>query len=339
MPDGSVSVNAVGELALIRDVFAPNFRSHLMATNTWIGIGDDSAMIPLGNGDAITISTDRVPADFLAKSNGAIGYGELGRYLAHLAVSDIVACGALPLALVVNLAFPAERLVADLQQLSSGLATGASECSIPIVGGDTSVAGEDCFSATAVGRIAAERFVSRRGAQPGDLVFCSRPVGDGAAAFHLLTDSQERNSGWRVLCANHFDSISAEVRLLSEMRNLGVDVRACIDNTDGLGASLQHLAQESEVSILIDFSPAHVGELAKSVFSHLTPKQLLGPGVDLSLVGTARPSPQLFKFLATNPGISIIGKVRDAESHGIGLTHLEQGLERRIEVAGWEYFR
>ena len=106
-----------------------------------------------------------------------ITWRDLGWRAAAVNLSDLAASGAEPDALVVTLAAPGETELDDVVELYAGIA----ETGVPVVGGDTTAAPQVVLSVTALGR--SERVPGRAGAQPGDPLVVTGPLGAAGAAF------------------------------------------------------------------------------------------------------------------------------------------------------------
>src|SRR4051812_22116178 len=105
---------------------------------------------------------------------------DLGYKAAAVNLSDLAAAGADPLGLVVSLGAPPETGVDDLVALYEGL----NEPGVDVVGGDTVRAERLYLSVTALGQ--SERVPGRAGAEPGDALVVSGPLGASAAGFLCL---------------------------------------------------------------------------------------------------------------------------------------------------------
>src|SRR3954451_16926051 len=106
-----------------------------------------------------------------------ISWRDLGWRAAAVNLSDLAASGASPDGLVVPLPAPADTDVDDVLELYAGLA----ETGVPVVGGDTTRSEQLVLSLTAVGR--SQRVPGRAGAQPGDRLVVTGPLGRAGAAF------------------------------------------------------------------------------------------------------------------------------------------------------------
>ena len=156
-----------------------------------------------------------------------LSWHELGFRAAAVNISDLAASAALPAALLVTLAVPADVDVGHVVELYEGLA----EAGVPIRGGDTTRASEVVVSVTAVGR--AERVPGRAGARPGDLIVVTGPLGAAGAAFR---EGRYLRPPLRV----------------DEGLRLGRVATAMLDVSDGLAVDAGHLARRSGCRVVID---------------------------------------------------------------------------------------
>ena len=95
---------------------------------------------------------------------------DIGGKAAARNLADVAAMGAIPVALLVGLATPADLPVAWAQDLVSGIAAECARTGATVVGGDVSSADTIMLAATALGDLAGNEPVTRAGARPGDLL-------------------------------------------------------------------------------------------------------------------------------------------------------------------------
>lgn len=152
---------------------------------------------------------------------------ELGFRAASVNVSDLAASGADPLALLVTLALPGDTALDDALALYEGIA----EAGVPVVGGDTTASPVAVVSVTALGR--SERVPGRAGAQPGDLLVVTGPLGAAGAAFR----------------AGRY--VRPPLRV-AEGRELARAAHALMDISDGLAVDAGHIARRSGVRCVIE---------------------------------------------------------------------------------------
>jgi thiamine-monophosphate kinase len=156
-----------------------------------------------------------------------ISWRDLGWRAAAVNLSDLAASGADPEGLVVTLAAPAETAVDDVLELYEGL----NEAGVPVRGGDTTRAAELVLSVTAVGR--SRRVPGRAGAQPGDALVVTGPLGASGAAF--------RREAF----------VRPPVRV-AEGKELAAHAHALLDISDGLAVDAAHIADRSGCRVVIE---------------------------------------------------------------------------------------
>ena len=204
-----------------------------------------------------------------------LSWRELGARAAAVNISDLAASGAEPVALLVSLGLPPETELDDVLELYAGL----KERGVAVRGGDTSRADRVLLSVTALGR--SERVPGRAGAQPGDAVVVTGPLGGAGVAF--------RNG-----------SLSPVPNRLQEGKRLAGVATAMLDVSDGLAPDAGHIAQRSGVRLAIELEQVP-----------------LAPGAGLAEVGFGED----YELLATTPDpldFPVIGRVEDGA--GVELT-------------------
>lgn len=153
-----------------------------------------------------------------------LDWRELGFRAAAANISDLSASGAEPLALVVTLAAPSLDGAIALYE-------GIAEAAVPVCGGDTTKAEIVVITVTALGRAA--RMPGRAGAQPGDLLVVTGPLGGAGAAFR------------------EGRLVRPPIRT-AEGRELARVAHAMLDISDGLGPDAGHIARRSGCKLVID---------------------------------------------------------------------------------------
>lgn len=103
-----------------------------------------------------------------------------GAIAAANALSDVYAMGARPLFALNLLAFPREKLGSGLlERIVRGGAAKMQEAQTPIVGGHSIDDPEPKFGYAVTGEVHPERLVTTSGAQPGDVLYLTKPLGTG----------------------------------------------------------------------------------------------------------------------------------------------------------------
>lgn len=134
---------------------------------------DDAAAVDIGDGRAVLSTTDFFmpivddPFDF-------------GRIAATNALSDIYAMGGTPLMAVAILGWPVQSLPASVaNRVVAGGRAACAEAGIALAGGHSIDSPEPIFGLAVTGEVSHSHLKKNVGAQPGDLLFLTKPLGVG----------------------------------------------------------------------------------------------------------------------------------------------------------------
>ncbi len=106
--------------------------------------------------------------------------------------------GAVPVALLVGFAVPADVPVAWAKDLVAGIAAECARTGATVVGGDVSGADTIMLAVTALGDLAGREPVTRGGARPGDVLAVAGVLGHSAAGLALPAPAwPSRRRWWR----------------------------------------------------------------------------------------------------------------------------------------------
>jgi len=208
----SVKLSELGELGLLAELERRGLAQ---------GIDDDAAEV-----EGLVVTQDALVEGVHFRLDW-ISHGDLGYRAAAVNLSDLAACGAEPLALIVSLAASGDTDVEDVLALYEGLA----ETGVPVVGGDTNEADRLYLSVTALGR--SERVPGRSGARAGDLLVVTGPLGAAGAAF------RERR-------------YARPPMRLHEGMALARVAHAMLDVSDGLALDARRMAERSGCRLVIE---------------------------------------------------------------------------------------
>jgi len=167
-----------------------------------------------------------------------VSWRDLGYRAAAANISDLSASGAEPLALLVSLGLPGTTDVGDVLELYAGL----NEPGVPIRGGDTTRADSVLLAVTALGR--AERVPGRTGAQPGDSLVVTGPLGGAGSAFRA-------------------GRLHRPPLRVEEGKRLARVATAMLDVSDGLAADAGQLARRSGCRVAIELERVPLAEGAE----------------------------------------------------------------------------
>ena len=253
-----------------------------------LGPGDDAAVVAAPDGRFI-VTTDMMihgPDFRLAWSTPH----DLGWKAAASNLADVAAMGAVPTALVVAIAAPADTPVALLEGIADGLRDGCAALApgCGVVGGDLSVSPTLTIAVTAFGDLEGRAPVLRSGARPGDIVAVAGPLGASAAALHLLfTEAVDADGHPDEVAATALRPRTAPQLAPTPPIAAGPEASrsgatAMLDLSDGLAIDAARLAKSSNARL--DFDAALLGP---------DPSLALSGGEDHSLLATFPPDTEL----------------------------------------------
>lgn len=216
--------------------------------NIPLGIGDDCALLQIPTGHYCAVSTDSLVSGVHFPKDSPPFL--LGQRVLAVAVSDLAAMGAKPLGF--TLAITLEQIDTPwLQAFSEGLSTMAQHCAIALIGGDTT-RGPLAMTVTVMGAVPANHGLLRSGAQVGDLLCVSGPLGAAAAALpfvlgQVAADTVPAEAQQQLLAAYWTPQPQLELGqwLLGK-------ASAALDISDGLLADCGHIAKASKVALQIE---------------------------------------------------------------------------------------
>jgi selenide, water dikinase len=187
---------------------------------------------------------------------------EFGQIAAANSISDVYAMGGDPVLALNIMMFPALKLPMEAYaEILKGGFDKATEAGVRIIGGHTIDDFPPKYGLAVVGYIHPDRIITNAGAEPGDLLILTKPVGTGIVM-----------AGQRLGIANDTDIEEAK-RLMKLLNRTGAeimkksDVRGATDITGfGLAGHTLKMAKASRVSIIINMKKVPlIGDVYKLV--------------------------------------------------------------------------
>ena len=170
-----------GEFELIARHFAPLAAGHDLAFD----LTDDAALLRPDPDRDIVLTADAVVAGVHFLPDDAPDL--IAAKLLRVNLSDLAAMGARPRGYLLTAAWPDDTDEDWIAGFARGLAADQVEFDVVMLGGDTvATSGPLTLSLTAVGDVARGQALRRNGASPGDAVFVSGSIGDGALGLRAL---------------------------------------------------------------------------------------------------------------------------------------------------------
>lgn len=245
-----------------------------LPANGFEGIGDDCAVLPVGDGEALVFTCDAL-CEGVHFLRSATSPEALGAKALAVNLSDVASMGVRPAATLLALSLPSDLDEGWAERFVAGYTAEAARCGVALVGGDTtrSMSGV-VLSVTAIGRGSEANLKRRRDARIGDAIFVTDRLGASAA-------------GLRDILAGRCDTPLAELHRTPRAEIeagawLGTrsEVHAMMDLSDGLASDLRHILAASHCGAAIDLE-------AVPVAAGATLDDALGGGEDYKLLLTA----------------------------------------------------
>jgi selenide,water dikinase len=134
---------------------------------------DDAAVYDLGDGSALISTTDF----FMPIVDDPY---EFGRIASANAISDVFAMGGRPILAIAILGWPVDKLPPEVaQRVIEGSRSICAEAGIPLAGGHSIDSPEPIFGLAVNGLVPVKDIKTNSGAQAGDLLFLTKPIGIG----------------------------------------------------------------------------------------------------------------------------------------------------------------
>jgi thiamine-monophosphate kinase len=304
------------------------------------GIGDDTAVLTPEPGQDLLWTIDTL-VEGIHFDLSYTPLLDLGWKALAVNLSDIAAMGGVPQSALVSLGWPPQRELTQALELAQGLQEAAQAYGTAIIGGDTVAAPAGVLlSVTVLGRLAGGTALRRCGAQAGDGVYVTGPLGLAAAGLASRRHGLELPAAEAALLLRSLLRPRPQLaagRLLAERRL----ATAAIDLSDGVASDLAQICQESGVGAVLWAAavpiPDAVQEVARQL--HQDPLDLaLKGGEDYQLLFTVPPDHQeaaaaAFQQAGLAPPFCL-GRI--TAEPGIRLVHPHG--ERPLAADGFDHF-
>lgn len=278
-----------------------------------VGIGDDAAIIVPPTGSLVACTDQIVDGvDFTASEHTLV---DVGYKAMAINLSDIAAMGGVPTSALVTLTLPKENATRIAGGVYEGILEAAQQHHVAIAGGDlTTYAGPLAVSITLLGEVPTDGAWLRSGAQAGDAILVTGPLGGSLLGRHMRP--------------------TPRLDLVAPLRE-AYDVHSAIDISDGLSLDLDRLCASSRVGAEIDMAsiPIHVDATRRSEITGESPlEHAWADGEDFELILTLA-SQDAERLLASDLGktLSRIGTI----TNRTGLWSREKDKLIRVTPRGY----
>jgi len=270
------------------------------------GVGEDCAILTLADDEVFVVSTDPI--------TGAVK--DAGKLAVQVTANDLASSGAEPVALLVSALLPEGIEETEIRELTMQMESACAELNMQIAGGHTEVTravNQPILTVTGIGKAKKDRFITTKGAKPGQDVVVSKWIGLEGTSI-LAKEKEEllltRYPSHIIEEAKAFDRFLSIVPEAATAGKSGVS--AMHDITEGgIFGALWELAESSGVGLEIDLKQIPVRQETIEIceFFGLNPYELISSG---SLLMVTDDGPDLVRALKReNIPVAVIGKVRE----------------------------
>jgi thiamine-monophosphate kinase len=343
MSESRTEVSSLGEFGLIEHLTK---NIEIQNASTITGVGDDAAVLD-HFGKQIVVTNDLliegVHFDLMYTPLKHLGYKSV-----IVNLSDVCAMNAVPTQILLGLGFSNRFSVEALDEFYEGVYAACEQYGVDLVGGDTATSQKGfIISCTAIGEVAAEKFVKRNGARKGDLLCVSGDLGAAYLGLTLLEREKliflenpkvqpdledEKYVIGRLL------KPEARKDIVEFFSNNDLLPTAMIDVSDGLSSEILHICKQSKVGCVLYEEKIPIAEDTKmAAFKfNLDPTACaLSGGEDYELLFTI--SQDHYDKISKNHDISVIGYITDEEAGAHIIT--KGGSKHPVTAQGWNAFK
>ncbi|MDY9923988.1 thiamine-phosphate kinase [Methanobacterium sp.] len=253
-PPENLKISHIGEKKLIKRLLS---RSRAFQPNSpffdefyYKSLSDDAALIDLGDKYLV------ITSDLLLESShlpSDMSPGMKGMKVVTVNVSDLAAMGAKPIGFILSLGLPKDLPLNEFDAIMDGVLYSCQDYEMGLMGGDTNQSDELILSGTGLGMVDKNKVLMKEGAQPGDVVAVTGPLGVAAAGFEFLLSpptvredlKKNLNHSTLELIQKHALQPHARLKEGIMLANTGI-VTSATDITDGLASEVGELLEASK---------------------------------------------------------------------------------------------
>ena len=269
-------------------------------------VGEDCALVELKEGEVFVLSTDPITGTSF----------DIGALAVHVTANDIASSGAEVLGVMLSLLLPEGTQEEELKTIMKQVEETCRELNIQAIGGHTEVTrvvNQPVITATGVGKVDKDKFVTTGGARPGDDVIVTKWI--GLEGTSIIAREKEEDLLLR-FSSSFVKEATGFIKLISVVKEAALaaehGVTAMHDVTEGgIFGALWEVAQASGTGLEIDLKKIPVRQETVEICEvfGISPYGLISSG---SMLITAKNGHDLVKKL-NDAGInaSVIGKVTE----------------------------
>ena len=334
-------VNTLGEFGLIDHLTQNNETKQV---STILSVGDDAAVID-HFGKQTVVSTDLliegIHFDLMYTPLKHLGYKSV-----VVNLSDIYSMNAIPTQVTISIGFSNRFSVEALDEFYEGIYAACEKYNVDLVGGDVSSSNKGfIISVTAVGEVAPGKFVTRSGAQKGDLVCVSGYLGGAFLGLTLLEREKkiylenpqiQPDLESQSYIVGRLLKPEAQKEIVEFFEQQDLQPSSMMDISDGLSSEILHICKQSNCGAVLyeEKIPVHEDARMYAYKLELDPTACaLSGGEDYELLFTIKQED--YDKLVLNENISVIGYITEPEKKVTIIT--KGGNTHEVIAQGWKH--
>lgn len=343
MSEERTEISSLGEFGLIEHLTKNN---ETRQAGTILSIGDDAAVIDQFGKQCVITSDmllEEIHFDLMYTPLKHLGYKAVA-----VNVSDVCAMNAGATHITMNIGISNRFSVEALNEFYEGVYAACNHYNVDLIGGDT-VSSKKGFviSVTAIGEVAPDKFVTRSGARPDDLLCVSGDLGAAYLGLQLLEREKKifmENPGVQpdlegnAYVVGRFLKPEARVDIIDWLAENQITPTGMMDISDGLSSEILHICRQSNAGCILyeDKIPFH-NETKEVAFKfNMDPTACaLSGGEDYELLFTV--SQDEYDKIRLSEKISVIGYMTDAAEGAHIIT--KKGNRHKLTAQGWTAFQ
>ncbi len=244
-------ISELGQFKLIERLTEP-FKNN--NKSTLMGVGDDAAVLDIGNGEVMLTSSDMllegVDFDLTYFPLKHLGYKSV-----VVGINDILAMNGRPEQITISLGISSKLPVEALDDLYEGVKIACDEYKVDLVGGDTRASMTGLvISVSAVGRARKDQVAYRSGAKVNDLICITGNLGAAYMGLHLLErekrvlssvdNPKPQFEGYEYLLQSYLKP-EARLNIIESLAEESIVPTSMIDLSDGLASDILQICKAS----------------------------------------------------------------------------------------------
>jgi thiamine-monophosphate kinase len=341
--ENRTEIATLGEFGLIEHL-TKNFE--IQNASTIVSVADDAAVIDhLGKQTVITtdLLLEGVHFDLMYTPLKHLGYKSI-----IVNLSDVYAMNAQPTHVTVSIGISNRFSVEALTELYEGIYAACEKYGFDLIGGDTSTSKKGMvISVTAIGEVAADKFVKRSTARKGDLICVTGDLGGAFLGLTLMerekrifleTPNIQPNLEGEDYIVGRLLKPEARRDIIAFFEQNNIMPTAMMDISDGLSSEVLQFCKQSNLGCRLyeDKLPIHERSRAAAFKYGLDPTVCaLNVGEDYELVFTL--TQEHYDAITLNEEVAVVGYMTDVEE---GKKIISRGGNfYDITAQGWNAFQ